>query len=81
MDRISRLRFGALLIVGFATLLWIGVIAFAVGEAIGNHSYGWLVLVPLAVWGLRALIIGGSKVLRASPDDPRWPRPGDGPSL
>ena len=78
MDEVRRLKAGALLIVGLFALLWVGVIVFAVGEAIANQAYGWLVLVPLAVWGLRVQIIGFGRLVRASPDDPRWPRPRGG---
>ena len=56
MDEVSRLRYGALAIFGFAILLWIGVNAFAAGEAIGKRPFGWLVLVPVALWGLRIQI-------------------------
>ena len=80
MDELSRLRYGALAIFGFAILLWIGVNAFAAGEAIGKRPFGWLVLVPVALWGLRIQMAGARTVLRASPDDPRWRRSSSDPS-
>ena len=76
MDHVSRLKLGAVMIIAFFMLLWASLIAFALGEAIGNHQYGWLLLIPVALWGLRVQIVGIGKVWRASPDDPRWPRSG-----
>lgn len=78
LDHLNRLKVGAVMIVVFAMLLWAAVIAFALGEAVRNHQYGWLLLIPVALWGLRVQILGIGKIMRASPDDPRWPRSGDG---
>lgn len=77
IDHLNRLRVGAVMIMVFAVLLWAAVIAFALGEAVRNHQYGWLLLIPIALWGLRVQILGIGKVMRASPDDPRWPRSGE----
>lgn len=76
VDHLNRLKVGGVMIMVFAMLLWAGVIAFALGEAGRNHQYGWLLLIPAALWGLRVQILGIGKIMRASPDDPRWPRSG-----
>jgi hypothetical protein len=67
----SRVKLGALLILAFATLLNLFLIAFGVAEAIGPHHYGWLLLVPLGLWGLTKQLPGVGKVWRADLKDYR----------
>ena len=77
LDHLSRLKVGAVMSMVFGMLLWAAVIAFALGEAVRNHQYGWLLLIPVALWGLRVQIVGIGKVLRADSDELMRPRSGD----
>lgn len=79
IDHVNRLKLGAALFLVFGMLMSMGLIAFAVAETVMNHAYGWLLLVPFALWVLRLQVVGVGNVLRASPDDPNWPRSGGVP--
>jgi hypothetical protein len=63
--------------VGFFMTLGLGMIVFALAESIVNHAYGWLVLIPFALWGLRRQVVGMGKVLRADPNEVMGLRPPD----
>lgn len=74
----NRLKVEAVLLFGFFVLLSAALIVFAGVEAIGNHAYGWLLLIPLGLWGLRVHIVGMGRVLRADPDEMMRRVSGDG---
>lgn len=76
IEHVNRLRFGAVMFLVFGMTMCIGLIAFALVEAIWNRAYGWLLLIPFALWVLRGEVIGVGNVLRANSDDPRWPKSG-----
>lgn len=64
-----RLKVGAVLLLVFFALLSLFLIAFGLAEAIGQHHYGWLLLLPLGLWGLRRQLPAIGKVWRADPAD------------
>ena len=61
------LRLSAVSIVVMGAVMWLCVIAFALAEALGQHSYGWLLLLPFGLWGLRRQVPAIGKLWRADP--------------
>ncbi|RNM16377.1 hypothetical protein [Nocardioides pocheonensis] len=60
-----RLKVGAVLLQVFGCLLDLVLIAFGLAEALGPHHYGWLLLLPVGLWGLRRQLPGIGRVWRA----------------
>jgi len=61
------LRLSAVSIVVMGAVMWLCVIAFALAGALGQHSYGWLLLLPFGLWGLRRQVPAIGKLWRADP--------------